>query len=87
MFNSIVLELPQEPQSLVLMGESGFGKIEYGSFNFWYLVSPKPDQNEIDETLKQVNKIKAKYLVVKSPKLATDRGTICRYRAKQLHEI
>ena len=70
-----------------MLGESGFGKIEYGMFNFWYNMNLKLDQHEIDESFKQSNMIKNKYLVVKSPKVGNDRETVCRYKAKQMHEL
>lgn len=50
-------------------------------------MNSKLEKNEMEVTLKQSNKIKNKYLVVKSSRFSDDRDTIGRYKAKQLHEL
>lgn len=48
-------------------------------------MSSKLEQLHMDESFKQNNMIKNKYLVVKSPKVGNDRESILRYKAKQMH--
>ncbi len=48
-------------------------------------MNSKIEQHDIDESFKQNNMIKNKYLVVKSPKVGNDRESILRYKAKQIH--